>query len=103
MPSDTPATRKPFTIFRSAAEEVEMKIAEEKWENEGGRMKPGALCVTHLPGAELPYGVVLKSSHGLALHQSFPTMREAEAFIRRNSPAPSPGLSTLYDQPASES
>ena len=55
MPSDTP-----FTIFRSAAEEAAMRIAEQRWENEGGRMSSTAGYVTRLAGADLPYTAVLK-------------------------------------------
>jgi hypothetical protein len=98
MPSDTP-----FTIFRSAAEEAAMRIADQRWENEGGRMSSTAGYVTRLAGADLPYTAVLKRQRGVALERSFRTMREAEAFIRRHSPVPPRALSTLYDRPASES
>ena len=106
MPSDTPAGRKSFSIFRSAAEEAAMKVDEEQWDNEGGpagaSTSASAPQVIHTPGVELPYHVVLARPRGQALHHSFATMREAETYIRRNSPAPTPGLSKLYDRPATK-
>ena len=102
MPSDTPSSRKPFTIFRSAAEEAEVKVAEQRWDKEGGRPSAIATQVTHVPGIALPYKVVLTRSRGRAVKRTFATMREAEAFIRRSTPVPAPALSTLYDRPAFE-
>lgn len=101
MWSDTPPSPKPFTIFRTAAEEAAMKVEEEKWHDEGGPMKSRANLVTHVPGADLPYRVILARPRGGALERFFATMQEAEAFIRRHGPVPTPGLSTLYDRPAS--
>jgi hypothetical protein len=98
----TPSNDEPDTIFRSSAEEAETKIAEQRWDNEGGRLRSTAAHVTHVAGARLPYTAVLTRPRGLALERSFTTMREAEAFIRRNTPVPAPALSTLYDRPASE-
>ena len=58
--------------------------------------------ITYQRDADLPYAVVLMRTHGRLFEKSFATMREAETFIRRNSPASLPALSTLYDRPASE-
>src|SRR3954471_9719968 len=102
MRSRTSSNDEPDTIVRSPAEEAEAKIAEQRWDNEGGRMSSTAGFVTHLAGARLPYTAVLTRPRGLALQRSFTTMREAEAFIRRNTPVPARALSTLYDRPASE-
>ena len=102
MESRTPSNDEPATIVRSAVEETEAKAAEQRWDNEGGRMSSTAGFVTHLAGARLPYTAVLTRPRGLALERSFTTMREAEAFIRRNTPVPTPALSNLYDRPASE-
>ena len=49
-----------------------------------------------------PYKVVLIPAVCPGTERKFATMREAEAFIRQSTPAPSPALSTLYDRPASE-
>jgi hypothetical protein len=53
-------------------------------------------------GAELPYLVVLSHHGSEATEHAFATMREAEAFIKRNTPLVGPGLSALYDRPASD-
>lgn len=74
---------------------------EEYWENEGGHMSCSVGPVLFTAGAVSPYQVVLIRPLGEPLSRSFATMREAEAFVRRNSPVPSPALSTLYDRPAS--
>jgi hypothetical protein len=87
-----------------------MSAGIEFWDNEGGQigtaegghMSSSSGRVVRVPGAELPYTVVLSRPHGLALSQSFRTMREAEAFVRRNTPVPGPALSTLYDRAAGE-
>jgi len=59
--------------------------------------------VLYSTGTAMPYEVVLTRPLGRPLRRSFGTMREAEAFVRRNSAVPPPALSTLYDRPASNS
>jgi hypothetical protein len=100
--SAPPSTRgKHFTTFRSAAEEAALKTGEESWDNEGGHMSSSAGRIVRTPGAVFPYKVVM-SHHGRAdTARAFSTMREAEAFIRRNTPVPAPRRS-LYDRPAGE-
>jgi hypothetical protein len=93
---------KSFTAFRSAAEEAEMKQAEEAQENEGGHMSSTAGRIMHIPGAELPYVVALTHHASDATEHAFATMREAEAFIKRNTPPTRRSLSALYDRPASD-
>ena len=78
-----------------------MRIEEAKWDNEGGQMNPSAGHVVHGPGTNLPYTVVVTRPRGRAFQRSFKTMREAEAFIRRNTPVPGP-RSTLYDRAAGD-
>ena len=82
----------------------------ESWDNEGGQfgategehMSSSSVRVVCAPGAELPYTVILTRPHLAELGRSFRTMREAEAFVRRNTPVPPPALSTLYDRAADE-
>jgi hypothetical protein len=93
---------KSFTAFRSAAEEVEMSRDEQSWDNEGGHVSPTAGHIMHVPDAELPYLVVLAHHDSEPTNHYFATMREAEDFIKRNSPVPKGGLSNLYDRSASE-
>ena len=82
----------------------------ESWDNggeqistaEGGHMSSGWGRVVCAAGAELPYTAILTRPHLVELCRSFRTMREAEAFVRRNTPVPAPALSTLYDRAAGE-
>jgi hypothetical protein len=79
-----------------------MTPEEQNWENEGGHMSSTAGRVMHVAEAELPYVVVLTHQESEATEHGFATMREAEAFIKRNTPVPRRALSALYDRPASD-
>jgi hypothetical protein len=79
-----------------------MKREDQTFENEGGHMSSTAGRVTHVAGAELPYVAILSHHECEATQHAFATMREAEAFIRRNTPVPGRTLSALYDRPASD-
>ena len=94
---------KSFTVFHSAAEEAEMKCAEQDWANEGGHMSSTSGRVIQRAGEDLPFVVVLSHHGSECTEHGFATMREAEAFIKRNTPVPERKLSKLYDRPASES
>ena len=59
--------------------------------------------VIHVCGAALPFVAVLAHHGSEATQHGFATMREAEAFIKRNTPVPSRTLSPLYDRPAGDS
>jgi hypothetical protein len=69
---------------------------------EGGHMSSTAGRVIHRPGAALPYTAVLAHHGGEPTEHAFATMREAEAFIKRNTPVPGRALSDLYDRSAEE-
>jgi len=98
-PPTPPTNGKHFTPFRSAHEEAALKSGEEAWDNEGGHTSFTAGRIVRTPGAVFPYKVVM-SHHGRAdSARAFETMREAEAFIRRNTPVPTPHR-TLYDRAA---
>jgi hypothetical protein len=106
MPDPGNAKDKSFTAFRSAAEEVDTKLAsdatkreEQSWDNEGGHMSSTSGRVTRASNADLPYVVSLEHHGGETSEHAFATMREAEAFIRRNTPVPSAVLATTYDRP----
>ena len=87
-----------------------MNADTESWDNEGGQigvaegghMSSSSGRVVCAAGAEFPYTVILTRPHLVELCRSFRTMREAEAFVRRNTPVPAPVLSTLYDRAAGE-
>ena len=87
--------------MRSASEEAEVTSDEQHWDHEGGHMSSTAGRVMRTPGAKLPYIVILTHHLSDATRHYFATMREAEAFIKRNTPVPGALLSTTYDRPAS--
>jgi hypothetical protein len=80
-----------------------MKRKQQTRDEDGGHMSSTSGRVIYNPSAKLPYLVVL-THHGIDDTQhSFATMREAEAFIKRNTPASAASLSSLYDRLASDS
>jgi hypothetical protein len=96
-----------FTAFRSAAEEDEgkreinaLKADEQSFGDEGGHMSSTAGRVMRVSGADLPYIVILAHHESETTEHQFATMREAEAYIRRNTPVPGAILSTKFDRPA---
>ena len=99
MPSDPPPTNV-STLFR-AAQQAAVRLEEEIWDNEGGHVMASGWRVVRSPAAEMPYTVILTHDDSEPTEHSFETMREAEAFIRRNTHAPSRGLSALLDRPPS--
>ncbi len=94
---------KTFTAFHSAAEEAEMKRAQQDWANEGGHMSSTSGRVIHRPSEGLPFVAILSHHGSERTKHGFATMGEAEAFIKRNTPVPERKLSKLYDRPATES
>jgi hypothetical protein len=80
-----------------------MNREEQGWDNEGGHMSSTAGRVMRVAGADLPYMVILSHHASEASEHAFATMREAEAFIKRNTPVPARTLSALYDRPAGDS
>jgi hypothetical protein len=87
-----------------------MNADTDSWDNEGGQlgaaegghMSSSSGRVLRVPGAELPYMVILARPDLADLCRTCQTIREAEAFVRRNTPVPTPALSTLYDRAAGE-
>jgi cold shock CspA family protein len=92
------SARKAFTVFRSAAEEIEAQASHDDWDNEGGHMSSTDGHVVSTPGADLPYKVILKHGELAETERPFATMHESEAFIARNTPSPL-ARSTLRDRP----
>jgi hypothetical protein len=66
---------------------------------EGGHMSSRFGRIVHNVDAELPYKVILTHDQCAETECSFATMREAEAFIRRNTPRPKE-RSTFWDRDA---
>jgi hypothetical protein len=92
---------KHFTPFRSAAEEAFNKGNPKSADLEGGHMSSERGKIVHTPGRELPYNAILTHDAGENTERAFATMREAEAFIKRNTPVPTPHRTT-YDRGADD-
>ena len=73
-----------------------MKTEEAGGDNEGGHMNSPVGRVVGTPHAAMPYKVILTHGSGESTEHAFETMREAEAYVRRNTPRP-PARSTTYD------
>jgi hypothetical protein len=84
-PQDT-SRAKHFTPFHSADEEATTKRAQESSDQEGGHMSSERGRIVHTPGPDLPYKAILTHDNGDDTGRDFATMREAEAFIKRNTP-----------------
>jgi hypothetical protein len=85
-----------------APDHSETKPDQQGWKDEGGHMSSTAGRVMQVVGAELPFVAVLAHHGSDSTEHGFATMREAEAFIKRNTPVPSRTLSRLYDRPATD-
>lgn len=85
-----------FTMFRSAAEQAGLKVDEKIREPEGGHMSCTSGRIVTARGGDKPFKVIMSRQVGGKSEHLFTTMREAEAFIRRNTPRP-PERSTTYD------
>jgi len=99
-PPRSPKPHKHFTPFYSVAEEALTRLEQQSRAKLGGGMAPAFERIVSTPGADLPYKVLLTRNHRAETAHPFATMRDAEAFIRRNSPATASALSTLYDRDA---
>jgi len=88
---------KSFSIFRSAAEEAKMKEEEQNWYNEGRHMSCTSGRVITVRGSDKSFKVIMSRAGGETSEHWFATMREAEVFVRRNTPRP-PERSTTYDR-----
>jgi hypothetical protein len=74
-----------------------MSIDNQCSDHEGGHMSCMAGRVVRTPGAAKPYKVVMTRHRAANRERAFDTVRECEAFIRRNTPVPA-SRSTLYDR-----
>jgi hypothetical protein len=98
----TPKVAKDSPPFESAAEQPAVSVSEESWDNEGGHLSSHFGRIVYTAGDHLPYKVVLSHDGTRETARRFPSMREAEAFIRRNTPLSRPPLSKLYDRDAGD-
>ena len=86
-----------FTAFRSAADEVADKRARDQWINEGGHMSAKSGYMVETRSSKQRYKAVLNHELGPQTEHAFSTIREGEAFIRRNIPTP-PAPDTSRDE-----
>jgi len=92
-----PYPGKHFTAFRSAAEEARGGIPLTLEAVDRSQLSASRGRIVHTPGARSPYKVVLTHPGQADSARAFDSMREAEAYIRCNTPVPAP-RSTLYDR-----
>ena len=92
-----------FSVFRSAAEEADMRKDEHCWSIEGEHMSctAGRIVSVRGGGGEQAFQVIMSRAGGETSEHVFATMREAEAFVRRNTPR-APTRSTTYDRESGE-
>ena len=74
-----------------------MRDDEQISDNEGGHMSCTSGRVITARGSDKPFKVIMSRAGGETSEHWFATMREAEAFVRRNTPRP-PERSTTYDR-----
>ena len=92
MPNHTKPRTRGFSAFRSAFEE-----AEAKKDNEGGHMSYTSGRIVQASGTDKPFKAIMSQEDGRTIEREFATMRDAEAFVRRNTPR-ADERSTLYDR-----
>lgn len=73
----------------------------DHYSDEGGHMSSRFGRVVRTSDVNLPYKAILTHDQCAETESSFATMREAEAFIRRNTPLPK-ARSTFWDRDAPE-
>jgi hypothetical protein len=88
-----------FTGSRSAIEEGTNNSAQESSAHQAGHMSSERGRIVHIPGLDLPYNTILTHDVGDDTEHAFATMREAEEFIKRNTPVPA-ARRTTYDRDA---
>ena len=94
-----PAPSKPHrSDLRTAAESADMRAAQEHWDNDGGQMCVAGRIVLKREG-NLRYAVILTRDEGGFIQRAFATMREAEAFLRRNTPV-AVSAGSIFERPA---
>jgi hypothetical protein len=92
----------PFVPPAKPSAETAVKSDEDSWDNEGGHMSSSRGRIVYTPGTDLPYTAILSHHGGEDSERRFATMREAEAYVGRNTPVPT-ARRTLYDRDAPSS
>ena len=79
-----------------------MKKEEPLWDNEGGHMSCTSGRIVRVTDTRNRFKAIMSQTSGGTVEREFATMREAEAFVRRNTPQ-AEERSTLYDRDAEHS
>jgi len=99
MPDQTqPTSERPASSLAANPAEAPNGTSEV-WENEGGHMSSRFGRIVRDPAGQEPYKVILSHDQGAESERAFATMRDAEAFVRRNTPRPK-ARSTFWDREA---
>jgi hypothetical protein len=88
MPGEVPTNSDQFTSSGVVDADASSKRAAGAWENEGGHMSSRFGRIVRDTTVHPAYKVVLSHDDGDESERAFATMREAEAFVRRNTPRP---------------
>jgi len=99
MPDETQPSAEQLTSSRDANSAGASNGASQGWENEGGHMSSRFGRIVRDPAGQKPYKVILTHDQGAESERAFITMRDAEAFVRRNTPRPK-ARSTFWDRDA---
>jgi hypothetical protein len=99
MPDETQSTAEQHASLLVANPAEAPHGASESQENEGGHMSSRFGRIVHAKAGHKPYKVILSHDQGAESERTFATMRDAEAFIRRNTPRPK-AQSTFWDRSA---
>jgi len=99
MPDEMQPTSERLASLLTANSADAPNGASEARENEGGHMSSRFGRVVRDPAGSKPYKVILSHDQGAESERAFATMREAEAFVRRNTPRPR-AQTTFWDRAA---
>jgi hypothetical protein len=99
MPDETQPSAEQLTSSDAANSAGASSSPSEGWENEGGHMSSRFGRIVRDPAGQKPYKVILSHDQGADSERAFATMRDAEAFVRRNTPRPK-ARSTFWDRDA---
>ena len=75
-----------------------MRAAQDGWDDEAAPMCAAGRIVLN-SGSDRRYSAVLTGDDGGLIERAFATMREAEAFVRRSTPAATAQCS-VFERPA---
>jgi hypothetical protein len=99
MPDETQPNAEQLTSSRAVSSADASSCPSDGTEHEGGHMSSRFGRIVRGPAGPKPYKVILSHDQGAESERGFATMRDAEAFVRRNTPRPK-ARSTFWDREA---